>query len=194
MDNWIEAEEQELEERRKFSIDERRRLDAKKAKIKDNFLAHREKYTNFMNELFNLTDRVNNLPESKRADYHEIEGRTKESPLDNKLTIFTGSKRVELKLFTGLFSGYDMFKYKHVRVIYLFVSKEMGKIEIEYKESFYPKGHNKKYKKGRKHDIFRYSFDNLDEKLAMAIIEWLAFRKDFEEIPFNNKESFRWKR
>ena len=194
MENWIDAEEHELEERKRFSIDARRKVEAKKQKIKDNYLAHREKYSTFMNEMFNLIDRVNSLPESKRPDYHEIEGRTKESPLDNKLTIFTGSKRVELKLFTGLFSGYDLFKYKHTRVIYFFVSKEMGKVEVEYKESFYPKGHNKKYKKGRKHDIFRYSFNLIDENLAMSIVEWLAFRKEFEELPFGNKEMFRWKK
>lgn len=194
MDNWIESEEHEIEERKRFSIDIRRRIEAKKQKIRANFEQNSEKFGTFMNEIFTLIERVNNLPESKRTDFREIEGRTKDNVLDNKLTIFSGNKRVELKLFTGLFSGYDTFKYKHVRVIHFFISKEMGKFEIEYKESFNPKGHSKKYKKGRKHDIFRYKFDDINDKLPISIVEWLAFRKEFEQVPFDKKELFRWKR
>jgi len=194
MDNWIESEENEIEERKRFSIDIRRRIEAKKQKIRANYEQNGEKFGVFMNEIFTLVDRVNNLPESKRSGVREIEGKTKDNVLDNKLTIFSGSKRVELKLFTGLFSGYDNFKYKHIRSIHFFFSKEMGKFEVEYKESYNPKGHSKKYRKGRKHDIFRYKFDDINDSLPMSIVEWLVFRKEFEQISFDKKELFRWKR
>ena len=194
MDNWIESEEQEIEERKSFSIEGRRRIEAKKTKILANYEQNKEKFGTFMKEIFTLVDRVNNLPESKRTEFRLIEGKTKDNTLDNNLTIFSSSKRVELKLFTGLFSGYDNFKFKYVRVINFFISKEMGKFEVEYKESYNPKGHSKKYKKGRKHNIFRYKFDDINDKLPMSVIEWLAFRKEFEQISFDKKEFFRWKK
>lgn len=193
MSKWLEEEEIISEKRKIFSIEMRKRIESKKAKILQNYQINNEVYEYFIQNLLDITERANKLLERRKEDVRVIENSRKDSPLDNKLCLFSSSKRVELKLLTGIFSGYDNFKYKHARSIYFFISKEIGKLEIEIKESYYPKGHTKKYKKGRKHLLFRYEFNNLNDNIANEIIEWLAFKIEFEKISFVKKDFFKWK-
>lgn len=186
-------EENSFENKKPLSIEMRRRIESKKAKIKLNYDNNCEAYDSFIQSLFDKSERANILLDETAEDVRKIEATRRDSPLDNKLCMFNGNKRVELNLFTGIFSGYDHFRFKHIRGIFFFISKEMDKLEIEIRESFYPKGHRKKYKKGYKHILFRYNFKNLNENLAKDIIEWLVFKKEFDKISFVKKEFFKWK-
>jgi len=81
-----------------------------------------------------------------------------------------------------LFFGKEVFRFKHIRVIYFSISKEMGKVDIEYKEKYLPKGHHEKYTSNESHFLYELDFDILTEELSYRIINWLAFKEGEAEF------------
>ncbi len=85
-----------------------------------------------------------------------------------------------------LFFGKNSFRFKHIRLLYFAISKEMGKVDIEYKEKYLPKGHRERYTTEGIHNLYELNFDVLTEKFAYQVINWLAFKQETAEFSMYN--------
>ena len=147
----------------------------------------------------NLVNRVNNLPLIHRDVFGKINDQVKDSKLDNHLTLFSSSRRVERTEFKSLLKPFKSVHYKHVRVIYFNIAKLIDKVEVEiYEELLEKKRHDGKVipehedphhshrphsDKDKFHQIYYYDMDKLTDELAIKILDWLAFHEDINHIP-----------
>lgn len=180
--DWLE--EIEGKARRKKSLSEKatQRIEQKKIKVSANFQKNGEKYNDFISKLKELVGRVNNLPEEERADFIEIDFKYKTTEFDNHLYIFSSSKKVYIEKFKLFILKNRKYRFKYARVIYLDISKEIDKVEIEVKEKFIPKGHRRKYNQEDIDKLFKVSFELLNSEFANRIISWLAFKNNVNHI------------
>ncbi|NVN94805.1 MAG: hypothetical protein HXX18_05930 [Bacteroidetes bacterium] len=187
MKSWLEEIEEQEQKQEALSERARKRIQVKKEKAAANYKQNGNKFDTFISKLNIFVKKVNSLPEEERAEFIEIDARLKETEFDNKLTVFSSSKRVSIRKMRYFFFGKEVFRFKHIRVIYFSISKEMGKIDIEYKEKYLPKGHREKYTSKESHFLYELDFDILTEELAYRIINWLAFKEG--EAEFTLKQS-----
>ncbi|MFZ4401140.1 MAG: hypothetical protein ACOYO1_13970 [Bacteroidales bacterium] len=187
MKSWLEEIEEQEQKKEALSDKAKKRIQIKKEKAALNYQQNGAKYDKFISRLNELVHKVNNFPEDERIEFIEIDARLKETEFDNKLFVFSSSKRVSIRKMTFFFFGKEIFRFKHIRVIYFSISKEMGKVDIEYKEKFLPKGHHEKYTTKDSHYLYELDFDILTEELAYRIINWLAFKEG--EAEFTLKQS-----
>lgn len=195
---WLDEIERQ-EGRRKGSGSSSARVQDKKFRIQQNYAKNKEAYDTFMNKMLNLVSRVNNLPLEYREEFGKINGQQKDSKLDNHLTLFSSSRRMQKTEFKSILNPFKTVHYKHVRVIYFNVAKLLDKVEVEIYEELLEKKqrdgkivpehedphHNHKPHSDRDkfHEIFYYDIEKLTDELATQILDWLAFREEVNHIP-----------
>jgi hypothetical protein len=182
MKNWLEEIEEQEQKKEALSEQARNRIQIKKEKTALNYQQNGEKYDIFISRLNELIQKVNNFSQDKKKDFIEIDSRLKDTDFDNKLFVFSSSKRISTHKMRFYFFGKEILRFKQIRVIYLSISKEMGKVDIEYKEKFLPKGHEDNYSTKDTHYLYELDFDILTENLAYRIVNWLAFKEGEAEF------------
>ncbi|MCF8303814.1 MAG: hypothetical protein K9I94_11110, partial [Bacteroidales bacterium] len=151
-----------------------------------------------------FVDRVNELPFEKRKDFGKIEGRKKTSKLNNQLNIFSSSIRMKRRKKKGnILPTLKLHHYKHIRVIFVNVSRHHGYVEFELKDHILRRSRMKdSEKRGNKEDkenkdrssedqekfhvLYNYPMINLNEETGLEIIDWLAFKQDLTNCNFYN--------
>ncbi|MEI6696266.1 MAG: hypothetical protein WCO13_09365 [Bacteroidota bacterium] len=187
MKNWLEEIEEQEQKKEALSEKAKARIQVKKERAAANYQQNGLKYDQFIAETKELVRKVNNFPEDERKEFIEIDARFKETDFDNKLFVFSSSKRVTIRKMRFFLFGKEQFRFKQIRVIYFSISKEMGKVNIEYKEKYLPKGHHKKYIAKDTHFLYELDFDVLSKDLAYRIINWLAFKIEEDEFTIKPK-------
>jgi hypothetical protein len=169
-------------------------------RIQQNFEKNKERYNGFVATMDNLIGRVNDLPMEYREVFGKLKSEAKQTRLDNKLHIYSGSRRVQKTEFKNILRPFKTVHYKHVRIIYFNIAKLMDKVEVEVREELLEKkrrdgqmipetdsryGNRKPsgQQKDKFHMIYYYDMDNLTEDFALRIIDWLVFKEDLHHLP-----------
>ena len=195
---WLDEIERH-ESRKKGSGSSSARVQDKKFRIGQNYAKNKNVYDGFMSKMVTLINRVNNLPIEYREEFGKINAQQKDSKLDNHLTIFSSSRRIEKTEFKSILNPFKTVHYKHVRVIYFNIAKLMDKVEVEIYEEMLEKKHRdgkivpehenphhsqKPHSEKEKfHEIFYYDMDKLNDELTTKVLDWLAFREEVNKIP-----------
>jgi hypothetical protein len=198
MAHWLDEIERQ-ESRRKGSGSNSARVQDKKFRIQQNYAKNKEIYDGFVVKMQSLVNRVNSLPIEHREVFGKINEQEKNSKLDNHLTMFSSSRRVEKTEFKSILHPFKTIHYKHVRVIYFNVAKLIDKAEVEIYEEHLEKKrrdgqvvdehedphhvHKPHSDKEKFHEIFYYDMAKLNDDLAFRIIDWLVFREEVSHIP-----------
>ena len=207
MSNWLKDAERRQRFKEKGSLRTSSKILEKKEKIKSNYEKNRNLYENFIFNLNNLSERTNSLPSKYRNDFGKIRYKSKESKLNTHLYFYSSTKRMRKRRFKSFRSFFKFSHQKNVRLVYFNVSKHIDKIDIEIKEvsMFREKLSRAKLEEGKKEELktksskannedqeksnfklkflFQYEMEKLDEDFAMEFIDWLAFKKDTEQLP-----------
>lgn len=195
MSNWLEEAERNIASVNDKSKSEDK-LHNKKEKIRKNYLDNQIAFDSFIADLKKLVDRVNHLPTESRDPFGKISFYTKESKLNNHLHYISSSARVKKRMYKNVFHLFKTYTFKRIRVVYLTVSSHEGKIDVELKENMLLRvrmtraGENERLKdprrknKDRKDFLFRFDLNSLNGSEPRDIIDWLAFKKEMEEILF----------
>jgi|GEM_PF-217676 len=213
MANWLEEAEQR-QQRHHGSESISQKIIEKKAGIKENYTQNHQVYDKFITRLNNLVQRVNNLSGEERKAFGKIKSVNKKTRLDNHLNIFSSSQRENKTRFWFLFPSFKKEHYKNIHVLYFCVSKSLGMVDVEIretqlirtrlKEKIKPekiivsdknqqnihRHHHQHHQiepvtdgnESRFHVLYHFEMDKLTDKVAMEIIEWLAFKKEITEI------------
>ena len=208
MAHWLDEIERR-ESRKKGSGSGSARVQDKKFRIQQNYNKNKEIYHGFLDKLQDLVNRVNNLPIEYREEFGKINLHQKDTRLDNHLSYFSSSRRIEKVGFKSLLQPFKTVHFKHVRVIYFNIAKLMDKVEVELYEELLEKkrrdgkvipeyenpGHSVKphSDKDKFHQIFYYDMSKLDEELAISIIDWLVFREEVNHVPIVHQGEPRFK-
>ena len=139
MSHWLEDAEREEQHKIHKPLKDSAKIQDKMFRIKQNYEANKDSYEVFVNRLKDLCERANNLPMEKRDPWLHIDTKAKDSKLENHLYYFSTSERFDKRLITKAFPFVRNQHFKHIRVIYFSVSKEMDKAEIELKEDYLAK-------------------------------------------------------
>lgn len=194
MPHWLE-EAEESTQPQKVSLSRAERINQRFSSIQENFAANGKAYTAFMEDMHGLISRVNNLPASKRVPFGKMEGREKESKLNNHLNIFSSSQRMKRKKLFSFIPFFESGHFKHIRAVYMNISHKAGMIEVEIKEYILQRkriasdksaGKVKEEEPDKFHVIYTFPINNLDHETALGIIDWLAFSKEITECSFYN--------
>ncbi len=194
MPHWLEEAEESFQPQ-KESLSRAERISQRFSSIQDNFTVNGKTYTAFMEDMHGLISRVNNLPASKRVPFGKMEGREKESKLNNHLNIFSSSQRMKKKKILSFIPFFESGHFKHIRAVYMNISHKAGMIEVEIKEYILQRkrmasdknaGKTKEEEPDKFHVIYTFPINNLDHETALGIIDWLAFSKEITECSFYN--------
>ena len=187
MSHWLDVEERMHSPVNKGRADS---TSSKRGEIERNFALVSAKYNDFLDDLYNLIDRVNSLPVESRSDFGAIEGKDKDTKLNNHLNIFSSSRRkykVSILDYLRFFSKRK--KYKNFRVVYFNVSSRQGMIDIEVKErtvqrfshaSDKVESDDDRHVSRQVHIVEYLPVEMLDHDFALGVIDWLAFKQDSE--------------
>jgi hypothetical protein len=195
MSNWLEDAERKkvLDDENASSED---RVQLRKAAILDNYQSNKELYDGFIAQMEELAIRVNDLPLDFRTSFGKLNYKYKESKLDNHLYYISSSRRIEKRLKKSIFTYFKKYSFKHIRVGYFTVSRNMGVMDIELKENLLLRvkmktngddertSSRRRKNDDRKDYVFRMNLNSVNEKTGMEIIDWLAFKKNMEDISF----------
>lgn len=198
MGHWLEEAEKEVKGLNKQSRSAGF-LD-RKMRIRKNYAAHAETYDNFIKKLNELIKRVNALPLDKKQPFGNIDSQSKESKLENHQYIYKSSKRFEKKVYQGSFL--DLLKpkhLKHVRVLIITVSSQPGKVGLDIRDESMLKEkividkdvvqEKKKYRdETRFHEYLHCEMSDLNDKMALKFLDWLAFKSEVYDLPFVEKK------
>jgi hypothetical protein len=199
MTHWLEeAEKEKLQEPKKHKVS-RTIIQQKADDIKKNYEANKDAYDDFIQSLFVLCQRANNLPPGARDPWGIIEAKAKKSKMDSHLVSFLTRERFDMRVPTKSFPFMKLKHYKHIRQVMFSISKEMGMTNVEVYEDFVTKrrlnkddGNQEKdiVDDGldRMHIVYHYSIKELEEGLALKILDFLVFKKDAEHLPFTKKD------
>lgn len=194
MSHWLEEAERKQRRSRRHSRTMSKRVMDKKRKIRENFETHQEEYSGFIQTMFEMVQRVNELPDEYREAFKKLTATSKKTKLDNKLSIFSSSRR-EKKIDFFSFSWLKPAHLKHIRVFYIYISKEMGYVNFEFKENILErkkitssadKGYDDKkspQQKDRMHVIYRYPMNKLTRETCLQLIDWLVFKDQIVDLP-----------
>jgi hypothetical protein len=197
--HWLDEIERQ-ESRRKGSASNSARVQDKKFRIQQNYQKNKELYDGFIAKIQTLVKRVNTLPLEYREVFGKINEKVKDTRLDNHLSYFSSSRRIEKTEFRGILQPFKTVHYKHVRVIYFNVAKLMDRVEVEIYEELLEKkrhdgqiipenedphhhSHKPHSESGKFHEIYYYEMNNLSQELAVKIIDWLAFHEEVSHVP-----------
>jgi len=200
--HWLFDAEQDQQKKKSYT--ESAGFLDRKMRIKKNYEANKDDYESFIELLSGLIDRVNSLPLDKREPFGHIDTIVKETKLENRTINYRTSQRFEKLLTSKMFDrllNFDLLNlnkpsnFKHIRTLYVSVSSKMGMIGLELKEEVQLKQkvvvdedlvEEKDFfkDKNRLHDYFNWEIDKLDQKFALKIIDWLAFKCESKDLPF----------
>ncbi|MBW6491222.1 MAG: hypothetical protein K0B15_08535 [Lentimicrobium sp.] len=189
MAHWLDLEEQRHNPDIKAEAKEQF-LNRKRQEVLNNFSLISEKYSTFLNDLYQLIKRVNSLPVESRIGFGKIEGRSKNSRLNNYLNIFSSSRRVKKPAPLGFFSFFKRKSFKNIRVAYINVSSHSGMVDIEIKESMIQRVSRKEDTIGNEngkghirleHVVVSVPVEMLDHSFALELIDWFAFKTETTE-------------
>ena len=207
MSDWLEEAERRQRYKEKRSVRSSSKILENKERIRNNYEKNRNLYENFIYDLNDLLERINNLPSKYRKDFGKIIYKSKESKLNTHLNFYTSSRRLKKRRFKNLQSLFKFSHQKNVRIVYFSVSKHIDKIEVEIKEvsMFREKIRRDKLENGKKkalktkndkiskddHEesndkiklLFHYEMEKLNKDFAKEFIDWLAFKKNTEQLP-----------
>lgn len=195
MGHWLEEAEKNGHSIEPGSSLQHERALHKKENILANYLNFKQQYDDFVSKINHLIERVNNLPMIKRETFGQMEARSKDSKLDNNLNIFSSSRRIIRSGKISIFSWFKKYHFKHIRVVYIHVSKVSGKAEMEFKENYLvrttldPKNKSRKDIKPagtskKLHVLLYIDMNNLNNEVALDIIDWLSFSRELEDTTF----------
>ncbi|MGB4206165.1 MAG: hypothetical protein WBJ84_11195 [Bacteroidales bacterium] len=198
MTHWLDEIERKNKRSQRRSMSSQKMVHEKKSLIKANYEKNKETYDSFIEIMFNLSERVNNLPEEYREPFRKISAVSKKSKLDNHLNFFYTSRRKQKSNFLlSLFV--KPTQLKNVRTFYIYVSKHEDFVNFELKENFLvrrrivvkeesKKSKNRKDRrsKDRLHVIYHYPMSRLNKETALEIIDWLAFKNSLQALKFYN--------
>lgn len=196
MAHWLEDAESSHKKSKHRSGSMSRRIAEKKIAISRNYEKNKTAYEAFSETMYNLVQRVNKLPEEMREPFGKLRAAPKKTKLNNYLNIFASSRREQkFNLFSLL--RLKPTHAKHIRVLYLYISKVEGFVNLEIKENYLirkripesgseSKRDDKKpgHSKERIHVIMKYAIAKLDEQTGLEIIDWLVFRKQLQDLSF----------
>ena len=213
MTNWLEEAERQVRRQEKGSMGTERMV-IKRDRIRENYQKNQATYDNFTSRLNSLVVRVNNLPLEQRKRFGKIDAKNKESKLDNQLYIYSSSRRMQKRELRSFWNIFRPAHYKHIRVIYISVSKFPDMAEIEVKEQHLlkekirshtpaPQTEKQKYdglqkvedvnkaKDGDIRGLFLIDMNKLTPDFGMQIIDWLVFATDIATLNLeqNNRGS-----
>jgi hypothetical protein len=204
MSHWLEEAEREEQHKKQKPLKESAKIQDKIFRINQNYEANHQQYDSFTSRLKEVCERANNLPAHKKESWNHIDGKAKESKLENHLYYFSTSQRFDKRVITKSFPFIKNQHFKHIRVIYFSISKEMGKTEIEVKEDYLAKTRLSSDDSSQVKDfiddglqrmdvIFLYNISDLNHELAFKILDWLVFKEDVKSLPFG-EEHFKYKK
>ena len=195
MSHWLEEAEHSQRRSRHRSGSMSKRIAQKKEAIQQNYQKNKDQYYSFIQIMYALVKRVNELPEEYREVFKKITSVSKKTKLENHLHFFSSSRREQKYNFFS-FSWLKPTHAKHIRIFYIYLSKEDGYVNFEIKENYLVRkrlsesGKDKKEEqskstqsKDRVHVIYRYSMNELNEQTGLQIIDWLVFKKQIQELP-----------
>ncbi len=195
MQHWLEETEKEQNPRKEVTS-HADRIRKRTLRIQENVKNNGSQFDEFTKDLHNLIARANNLPASEDKPFKKMEGREKDSRLNNHLNIFSSSRRIYRRKFWGIIPFFNSYQFKHIRVLYINISSRESMCEIELKENFLLRetlNNLDKSTKKRKspesdklHVIYSFPISSLDHELALGIIDWLAFSKEISACSFYN--------
>ena len=195
MGNWLEEAEREVRRNEPGFRASTDRIKIKKDRIRENYLKIQPAYDGFIQEMNKLIDRVNTLPLEKRQNFGKIDAKSKASKLDNELYIFSSSTRIKRRTIKKISSFFKPSHFKHVRVFFISISKNEGRVDVELKDSYLVRERMKSHSK-RKEDqdsdknqklnlLLSEDISCFNKDAAMSIVSWLAFKNDVDSLPFD---------
>jgi len=201
MSHWLEEAEREEQHKKERPSRESAKIQDKIFRIKQNYDANKETYKNFITYFFDLCERANNLPHEKKLPWVRIDFRLKESKLENHLYYASTSEAIDKVVKTSSFPFFKRQHFKHLRSIHFNVSKKMDFAEVEVRDDYLARTRLKS-DDGDKTDIyddgfkrvkvvFEYEMKKLNKNLSIAVLDWLAFKKDISSLPFG-EENFKY--
>ena len=207
MSDWLERAEKHQKYKEKWSLKTSSKIRENKEKVRNNYEKNKNFYNNFIENLTGLSERVNNLPSKYREGFGKIAHKHKESKLETHFNYYTSTKRQKKRRFKNILSIFKFSHQKIIRIVYFNVSKNIDLVEIEIKEvsMFRERLERKDLDKGKKKEIktksdkeaksdlekrnfkikllFQYEMEKLNKDFAIEFIDWLAFKKETEQLP-----------
>ncbi|MEJ5302431.1 MAG: hypothetical protein HPY80_02905 [Bacteroidales bacterium] len=193
MSNWLDEAERRSSLRQMQGHSER--LQVRIDRIRENYERNREVYDKFISGLKKLVMRANNLPPEFREPFGKISFKSKPTRLQNHLMIFSSSQRIRKRKEKDFWSWFFPAHFKHIRVVFLSVSKHPDQVDLEIKEAMLEKRrmrleerHNPNLgKPSREHTdlVIHISMGQLDDSLADKILDFLAFKCELKDIPID---------
>ncbi len=182
--NWLEKAELSQTKHQQKQISKKDKNEKLRKDISQNFNKNAQEYDGFIQQMNLLIGRINALPIIDRQPFGVIKTDKKDGKWDNHLYIFSSSERIEKRLFFSLISFLKKRTFKHLRVIYIRVSKELGFATIELKDSLRKKSRRKAdsttkqrlNRKDRLHESYQYPMQEMNSNLSFELINWLTFK------------------
>lgn len=201
MPHWLEEAEREEQRKREKPSRESAQIQDKIFRIRKNYEVNKKAYESFIENFFDLCNRANNLPAEKKLPWQYIDFRSKESRLDNHLYYASTSESIDKLVKTRSFPFVKRQHYKHIRAIHFNISKKMDFAELEIRDDYLAKtrlsSDDREKEKilddgfNRIKVVFEYEIEKLDNKLALIILDWLAFKAGVNDMPFG-EEHFKY--
>ncbi len=199
MSNWLEEAERRSSLRQMQGQSER--LQVRIDRIRENYERNKEVYDKFIAALKNLVMRANNLPPEFRVPFGKISMKTKPTRLQNQLIIFSSSQRLRKRKEKDFWSWIFPAHFKHIRVVFLSVSKHADQADLEIKEAMLEKRrlrleerrNTNPGKPSRDHTdlVIHISMQELNNNLADKLLDFLAFKCELKDIPIDlNQATF----
>lgn len=193
MSNWLEEAERRSSLRQMQGQSER--LQVRIDRIRENYERNHEVYEKFIAGLKNLVMRANNLPAEFRVPYGKINIKSKPTRLQNHLVVFSSSQRIRKRKEKDFWSWFFPAHFKHIRVVFLSVSKHPDQVDLEIKEAMLEKRRLRLEEKpspipgkpSRDHTdlVIHIPMQELNENLSLKLLDFLAFKGELKDIPID---------
>ena len=192
MPHFLEEIERKQKRERRRSRKLELKIEEKKRLISENYQANKDAYLAFIQTMYDMVRRVNELEPELRDAFKKLAVASKNSKLDNKLHFFSSSRR-EQKL--DFFSWLKPKHFKNIRVFYIYISTEPGFVTFEFKENKLERKRisssqekeeaSKKTsdRKDRVHVSYHYPLARLDNEVAHQLIDWLVYKDQLHDLP-----------
>jgi len=195
MDSWLKQVEADQNKHSVSKERAHRHIQERRLRIESNYANIKEEYGTLVQLFKNMTLRVNSLPIETRQDFGKIRYSFKQTDLNNQLHIFSTSRKVSLRKLTWLLPFIRKIRAKHIRVLFLTVSREPGMVELELKESLLQKRDIKKDEsssESRRREtrkrinlLYTMPISEVTETIAYELLDWLSFHQELQGIELN---------
>ena len=197
MSNWLE--EAEIRSRREELKGQSERLQVRIDRVRENYQKNQEVYDAFIGKIKSLINRANALPAEFREPFGKIKYKTKQTRLNNYLNIFSSSRHIRSNKSKRLWAKLFPTHFKHIRVVFINVSKHLDKIDLEIRQDLFERKrinedgntgkHHHKNKKDHIDLVIHLDIILLNDELAQKILDFLAFRCELNDFPIPFEEA-----